>query len=69
MNEAARLEQSAQGGQVLASKPLIERLDEDDASALSLDPARVSYRALGDIEGVSEKAKRDAGSIAVADLS
>jgi class 3 adenylate cyclase len=69
MNEAARVEQSAQGGQVLASKPLIERIDEDDASALSLDPARVSYRALADIEGVSEKAKREAGSLAVADVS
>jgi len=69
MNEAARIEESAEGGQVLASKPLIERLDEDDAATLSLDPARVSYRALSDIEGVSEKAKRDAGSIAVADLS
>src|SRR5829696_544482 len=69
MNEAARLEQSAQGGGVLASKPLIERHDEDDASALSLEPARVSYRALADIEGVSEKAKRDAGSIAVADIA
>jgi len=66
MNEAARIEESAEGAQVLASKPLIERLDEDDASALSLDPARVSYRALAEIEGVSEKAKRDAGSLAVA---
>jgi class 3 adenylate cyclase len=69
MNEAARVEQSAAGGQVLASKPLLERLDAEDASALALDPARVSYRALADLEGVSEKAKRDAGSIAVADVS
>ena len=69
MNEAARIEEAAEGDQVLASKPLIERLEDDDASTLSLDPARVSYRALADIEGVSEKAKRDAGSIAVADLS
>jgi class 3 adenylate cyclase len=68
MNEAARIEQSAEGGQVLASKPLLEQLGEDDASALSLDPARVAYRALAEIEGVSEKAKRDAGSIAVADV-
>jgi class 3 adenylate cyclase len=69
MNEAARIEQSAEGGQVLASKPVLERLDEEDASALRLDPARVAYRALADIEGVTEKAKRDAGSIAVADVS
>ena len=68
MNEAARIEEAAQGDQVLASKPLLERLGEDDASALTLDPKRVAYRALAEIEGVSEKAKRDAGSIAVADV-
>jgi len=68
MNEAARIEQAARGDQVLASKPLLERLGEDDASAISLDPTRVAYRALAEIEGVSEKAKRDAGSIAVADV-
>ena len=68
MNEAARIEESAEGGQALASKPLIELLAKDDASTLSLDPARVSYRTLADIEGVSEKAKRDAGSLAVAEV-
>jgi class 3 adenylate cyclase len=68
MNEAARIEEAAAGDRVLASKPLLERLGEDDASALSLDPKRVAYRALAEIEGVSEKAKRDAGSIAVADV-
>jgi class 3 adenylate cyclase len=69
INEAARIEESAAGDQVLASKPLIERLNEEEASRLSLDPARVSYNALADFEGVSEKARRDAGSIAVADVS
>jgi len=68
MNEAARIEEAAQGDQMLALKPLLERLGEDDASALTLDPKRVAYRALAEIEGVSEKAKRDAGSIAVADV-
>ena len=68
MNEAARIEQSAEGGQVLASKSLIERLAEHDASALGLDTTRVAYRVLGDLEGVSEKTKRDAGSIAVTDV-
>jgi class 3 adenylate cyclase len=68
MNEAARIEQCAAGGQVLASKALVERLDEQDVAALGLDPSRVVYRAIADIEGVDEKAKRDAGSVAVADL-
>jgi class 3 adenylate cyclase len=68
MNEAARIEQSASGGMVLASKPLLERLDTDDAAALDLDPTRLAYRAVGDIEGVGEKAIRDAGTLAVADI-
>jgi class 3 adenylate cyclase len=68
MNEAARIEQCAGGGQVLASKALVERLDEQDVAALGLDPSRVIYRAIADIEGVDEKAKRDAGSVAVAEL-
>jgi hypothetical protein len=51
------MEQAAQGDQVLASKPLLERLSEEHASAPRLDPERVAYRALAEIEGVSEKAK------------
>jgi class 3 adenylate cyclase len=69
MNEAARIEQSARGGQVLASKLLLERLNPEDAAALGLDPTRIAYRALADLEGVSEKAVRDAGALAVADIS
>jgi class 3 adenylate cyclase len=68
MNEAARIEQAAQGDQVLASKHLLERLGEDDAAALDLDPQRAAYHALDEIKGVSDKAKRDAGSIAVTDV-
>jgi class 3 adenylate cyclase len=68
INEAARTEQAAQGDQVLASKPLLERLVEADASALDLDPQRVAYHALAETEGASGKAKREAGSIAVPDV-
>jgi len=69
MNEAARIEQSAKGGQVLASKTLLERLDEADASALGLDPTRIAYRALGELAGVGEKATRDAGAVAITDIA
>jgi class 3 adenylate cyclase len=69
MNEAARIEQSATGGQVLASKTLLERLNEDDASALDIEPARIAYRALAELEGVGEKASRDAGAIAITDIA
>ena len=69
MNEAARIEESIQGGQVLASKALLERLDRADAAALNLDPTTITYTALAELEGVSDKAARDAGTVAVADIS
>jgi class 3 adenylate cyclase len=69
MNEAARIEQSTLGGQVLASKALLERLDRADAAALNLDPTTITYTALAELEGVSEKTARDAGTVAVADIS
>jgi hypothetical protein len=59
------MEQTAAGGALLASKALIERLDPDDAAAVGIDPTRMAYRALGDLEGADEKAIRDAGLIAV----
>jgi class 3 adenylate cyclase len=68
MNEAARIEQSASGGQILTSKALLERLDMDDATRLNIDPARVQYRFLTEIEGVTEKATRDAGALPVAEI-
>jgi class 3 adenylate cyclase len=66
VNECARLEQSAAGGALLASKALIERLEPPDAAAVGLDPAHMTYRALADLDGADEKAVRDAGLIAVA---
>jgi class 3 adenylate cyclase len=66
VNECARIEQTARGGALLATKNLIEHLDADDAAAVALDPANVAYRALGDIDGADAKAVRDAGLIAVA---
>jgi class 3 adenylate cyclase len=68
VNEAARIEQTAKEGAVLASKSLIERLDESDAAALELDPATLSYVAIDELPDASEKAVRDAGTIAVTDV-
>jgi class 3 adenylate cyclase len=65
VNECARIEQTAAGGSLLASKALVERLDPDDAAAVGIAPARVSYQALADLEGADAKAIRDAGLIAV----
>lgn len=66
MNEGARIEAGASGGAVLASKDLIERLGKEDASAVGLDPDAIAYTPLAELPGLSEKAIRDAGSIAVA---
>ena len=72
VNECARLQQGAAGGQVLASKVLLERLDDADAAALGIDRANLTYRPLAE-EGRKaaddEKALRDAGRLPVVDLS
>jgi class 3 adenylate cyclase len=65
VNEAARIEQSAQGGSLLASKILLEQLGPGDAAELALEPDRLSYTALADVDGASDKARRDAGTVAV----
>jgi class 3 adenylate cyclase len=68
VNETARIQETARDGAALASKPLVERLDPEDAAALGIDPSRAAYRALAEIPGVREKAVRDAGGVAVTDL-
>jgi class 3 adenylate cyclase len=68
VNEAARIEACASGGRALASKHLIERLDPEDAVALDLDPDRITYTALGDLQTATEKARRDAPTIPVCEV-
>jgi class 3 adenylate cyclase len=65
VNECARIQQTARNGSLLASKPLIERLDREDADALGLDPLTMSYRTVGELPGVTQKAVRDAGGVPV----
>ena len=65
MNEGARIEAAATGGAILASKDLVERLDADDAKATGIDPDAIAYTTLGELAGASDKAVRDAGTIAV----
>ncbi|MCB0875548.1 MAG: adenylate/guanylate cyclase domain-containing protein [Solirubrobacterales bacterium] len=67
MNEAARIEAVAAGGAILASKPLVERLDPADAEDLGIDQHALPYRPLSEL-GAEGKALRDAGTIAVAEL-
>jgi class 3 adenylate cyclase len=45
VNDTARIDASATGGRVLASKPLIERLDRADAEVVGLDIGHVDIHA------------------------
>jgi class 3 adenylate cyclase len=69
VNECARLEHVATGGQTLVSKTVLERLDADAARHLGIDPMTLTYRVLADLAGTDTKALRDAGSLAVVDLA
>jgi class 3 adenylate cyclase len=68
VNECARIEQSAHGGQVLAAKAAVERLSAEDAAALGLEVSKLTFRTVAELPDVGDKAKRDAGGIAVVDL-
>lgn len=68
VNEAARIEACATGGRMLASKALIERLEEPDAALVDVDPNRLSYTLLADLASATDKARRDAPAIAVCEL-
>jgi class 3 adenylate cyclase len=68
MNEAARIEACASGGRALASKVLVERLSRTDADALGIDTLRLSYTPLSELPSATEKARRDAPSIAVCEI-
>ncbi len=67
-NEAARIEACATGGLTLASKALVERLSRADADALELDTGRSTYTLLADLATATDKARRDAPSVAVCEL-
>ena len=69
VNECARIEEAARGGALLASKQLVEQLTDPDARQIGVDPDRLVYRPISELEHVSEKAARDAGLIAVTKLN
>ena len=68
VNDAARIEPCATGGQILASKQLVERLTPELADDLGVDLDGVTFTQLGDLATATAKARRDAPSIAVCDL-
>ena len=68
VNEAARIEACATGGRTLASKALVERLNDDAAAELGIDRDYLTYTQLSDLATATEKARRDAPAIAVCEL-
>jgi class 3 adenylate cyclase len=68
VNECARIQETARDGTVLASKALIERLDPDHAERIGIDPEQVAYSTIAELPGASEKALRDAGTVAVTEV-
>jgi class 3 adenylate cyclase len=68
VNECARIQETAREGQILASKALVERLTDDDARSLGVDPDGVLYSTIADMAEATAKAKRDAGGIPVTEL-
>ena len=68
VNEAARIEACATGGRTIASKLLVERLNDADAQALAIDSQHATYTLLGDLDTATDKARRDAPAIAVCDV-
>jgi class 3 adenylate cyclase len=68
VNEAARIEECASGGRLLASKDLLERLDHADAATLGIDPIRISYTQLSEVATATDKARRDAPAVPVYDI-
>jgi class 3 adenylate cyclase len=68
VNECARIQDAAGGGELLATKALIERLDPEEARGAGLDPETLEYALVAELPEAGEKALRDAGSIAVTRL-
>lgn len=69
VNECARIQECAEPHETLTSKQLIEHLSAEDAACLGIDPDKIRYRPLGEVEEASEKAIAVAGTIPVAVFS
>lgn len=67
VNEAARMQETARDGALLASKAIVELLDAGTAAEIGV-PKDLLYRPLSELPEASAKAVRDAGHVAVAAL-
>ena len=65
VNEAARVQESAEPGSTLATKQLLERLESEDAEALKIDLETTRFTLLSELSSTTAKGRRDAGTLAV----
>ena len=65
VNECARVQESARGGTILATKALVEQLNEDDAAAVGMQLEKLVYSTLSEYPDATDKARRDAGGLPV----
>ena len=65
VNEAARVQEVTKGGTTLVTKDVVERLPSGVAERLGIHPDEIAYEILAEVEGAGEKARRDAGGLAV----
>lgn len=68
VNEAARVQECARPGATLATKSLLQRLEPSDARELGIDPDAIRFTPLSDLDGATDKARRDAALVAVTTL-
>jgi class 3 adenylate cyclase len=68
VNEAARLQETARDGALLASKALLELLGPTEAAEVGVSAEALLYLPLEQVPGVGPKAVRDAGHVPVATL-
>jgi class 3 adenylate cyclase len=69
VNEAARVQECADPGSTLATKQLLERLDPEAAASVGVDLEKTRFTVLSERAELSGKVLRDAGTLAVTELS
>ena len=65
VNEAARVQEIAEPGHTLVTKQLLEQLSPEDAAGVGLDLEKLGYQTVSELPSATEKAIKDAGSLAV----
>jgi class 3 adenylate cyclase len=65
VNEAARVQESAIPGATLVTKQLLERLGGGDGAVPGVDLEGTRFKVLSNLPSATDKARRDAGALAV----